>query len=120
MAEEDPKLEARWAAWLIARNRRGTLGSLSLCAPLYPLFGVLDYLVAPREWLWLLWGVRALITLITFAMFPIVKGPLFDRHPNLLSAAYQVLIGWGISLMTVFLGGLSSAYYAGLSLVMLG
>ncbi|MFT3925804.1 MAG: ATP-binding protein [Myxococcales bacterium] len=119
-AEDSPELEARWSVWLLTRNRRATIMCLWLNAVLYPLFGVLDYFVAPREWLSLLWGTRFLVAIVTLTMFRIVRGPLFDRHSNVLSAAYQVLISCGISLMTVIFGGLASSYYAGLNLVMLG
>src|SRR5207244_4073616 len=45
---------------------------------------------------------------------------IFTRHPNLFTAGYMVLAASGISAMTVFLGGLASPYYAGLSLVIIG
>ena len=37
-------------------------GVLWIVATLYPLFGILDYLIAPREWLWLLYGTRVVVT----------------------------------------------------------
>src|SRR6476619_6727198 len=119
-AQEKLEFETQWAARLLARNRRSMMIVLLFNAALYPLFGVLDYFVAPREWLWLLLSTRLLVGLVTVAMFRIIRRPLFERHANLFSSAYQVLISWGISLMTFFLGGLGSSYYAGLSLVRLG
>ncbi len=116
----DPALESRWRSWLLARNRRGVRGVLLIMITLYPLFGALDYLMAPREWLWLLWGTRGLVTLATLAMFRVVSSALFERHLYALSASYIVLLSAGISLMTVFMGGLASPYYAGLSLAILG
>lgn len=92
-------------------------GVLWIVASLYPLFGILDYLVAPRDWLWLLYGTRVVVTAVTILAFRLVKGPLFARHPYTVSGSYMVLISLGISLMTVFMGGLASPYYAGLSLV---
>ena len=83
---------------------------------MYPVFGVLDFLTAPSEWLWLLYGTRVAITLITLLMFRVVGSSLFDHHPNAITASYMVLASLGISLMTVFMGGLASPYYAGLSL----
>jgi signal transduction histidine kinase len=117
---QQAELEARWSAWLIARNRRGTLSSLWLVIVLYPLFGILDYLLAPRAWLPVLYGTRALITIVTLVMFRLVNRSIFERHVNLLSGGYQILIACGISLMTVQMGGLASPYYAGLSLILVG
>ncbi len=101
----------------LERNRRGTRGLLWIVLTLYPGFGILDYLTAPRAWLWLLYSTRVFITLVTLIMFKVVQSSLFDRHQYTISSAYIVLISYGISLMTVFMGGLASPYYAGLSLV---
>ncbi len=112
----DALLEDRWSAWLLERNRRGMQSLLWIVVSLYPLFGILDYLVAPRKWLWLLFGTRAVVTGVTLVMFRVVPGKSFDRHPNAISASYMILASFGISLMTVFMGGLASPYYAGLTL----
>jgi len=108
--------QVRWRRWLLERNRRGMRSLLWIVVTLYPFFGVLDYLVAPRAWLWLLYGTRALVTVITIAMFRVIKSAWFDRAPDALSSGFILLISLGISLMTVFMGGLASPYYAGLSL----
>jgi signal transduction histidine kinase len=117
---DDHDLESRWRSWLLARNRRGMRGVLWIMITLYPLFGALDYLTGPREWLWLLWGTRLVVTLVTLVMFRVASSGLFERHLYALSASYIVLLSAGISLMTVFMGGLASPYYAGLSLAILG
>jgi signal transduction histidine kinase len=111
------ELEDAWAAWQLERNTRGMRSLLFIVGALYPLFGILDYLTAPREWLWLLYTTRVVITAVTLAMFRVIRLALFARHSNAVSAAYIVLISLGISMMTVFMGGLGSPYYAGLSLV---
>jgi signal transduction histidine kinase len=113
----DRELEIRWAAWLLRRNRRGLRVSLWIVTCLYPLFGILDYLIAPASWLWLLYGTRGAVLLATLVMFRVVRTRVFDRHPDAISAGYMLLISAGISLMTVFVGGLASPYYAGLALV---
>ncbi len=120
MGTDDVALEERWRGWLLERNRRGTRSTLFIVVSLYPLFGVLDYLVAPHEWLWLLYGTRAVVTLVTLVMFRVVKSEFFDRHPDTTSAAFMTLISFGISMMTVFMGGLASPYYAGLTLTIVG
>ena len=113
----DDEVEPRWSAWLLERNRRGTRLVLWIGITMYPLFGVLDWLVAPRRWVGLLWATRLLVSAATLVMFRLLRTPLFARHPNALSAGYLVLGSCGISLMTVVLEGLASPYYAGLSLI---
>jgi signal transduction histidine kinase len=110
----------RWTEWLVERNRRGMRVMLWLGAVLYPGFGALDYLLAPRDALRFLWITRAIFLAITIALLFVVNRRIFTRHPNLFTAGYMVLAAGGISVMTAFLGGLSSPYYAGLSLVIVG
>jgi signal transduction histidine kinase len=118
VAKANEELPRRWSEWLLERNQRGMRSVLWIVACLYPAFGVLDYLVAPRRWLGVLYGTRILVTLVTLGLFRVLSTELFRRYPSGISAAYMVLISLGISLMTVFMGGLASPYYAGLSLVM--
>jgi signal transduction histidine kinase len=113
----DDDLEIRWGSWLLQRNRRGFKSALWIALALFPLFGILDYLIAPRAWLWLLWGTRAFFMLVTLAMFLVVDTKLFDRQPDAITAPYMILASFTISSMTIFVGGLASPYYAGLSLV---
>src|SRR5207248_5043733 len=110
------ELPERWARWRLGRNRRGTWTLLWIVLSLYPSFGVLDWMLAPRSALQLLWGTRFIVVVVTLAMFRIVRTGLFDRHPDTISSAYMLLCAFGISLMTVFMGGLASPYYAGLPL----
>jgi signal transduction histidine kinase len=109
----------RWRAWLLDRNRRGTIVVLWNALALYPTFGILDYLLAPRSALPVLVCARVLVTVCTLVLFKVVRTSYFDRHPNLISSAYVLLAASGISVMTVFMGGLASTYYAGLSLVII-
>ena len=108
--------EERWQHWLLERNRRGLRTLLSIVVGLYPAFAVVDALVAPRTAWPVLFATRALVTAVTLCMFRVVRGSWFERHPNSISAGYMLLCACGISLMTVFMGGLSSPYYAGLTL----
>jgi signal transduction histidine kinase len=114
------ELEGRWSAWLLARNQRGMRSVLWIAACLYPLFGVLDYLVAPPAALGFLYWTRGIVTLITVVLLKLVESRWFRQHPNAISASYIILVSLGISLMTLFMGGLGSPYYAGLSLVVVG
>ncbi|MGZ6141918.1 MAG: ATP-binding protein [Myxococcales bacterium] len=116
MTQEVQGLTRRAEAWRLERNRRGTRTLLWIVLTLYPSFGFLDYLLAPRSALPLLWGTRAIVTLVGVAMFKVIGSRVFDRHADAISATYMLLCSFGISLMTVFMGGLASPYYAGLTL----
>ena len=77
------KVEERWRSWLLERNRRGLRGVLWIVITLYPLFGLLDYVIAPPDWLWLLYGTRAVVAAVTLVMFRVVRGSLFgDCNPT--------------------------------------
>jgi len=114
------ELELRWSEWLLRRNRRGMKVVLGIAVCLYPLFGLLDYLMAPRQALSFLYWNRGIVTAITLVAFRVVDRGLFRRHPNAISSLYVIVIALGISLMTIFMGGLASPYYAGVSLVIVG
>ena len=122
MAVELPPEESNrfWQQWLIDRNRRGARAVLWIDLILYPTFAILDYLVAPAEWLWLLWASRAIVTALTVAGFFVLRGSLFDRHWPMLTAFHIAASGLGISVMVAVMGGFSSPYYAGINLVMIG
>ena len=120
MSRRQRETELRWSAWLLERNRRGTRVVLWIVLGLYPAFGVLDYLLAPRATLPVLWTTRAAVTVITCAMFVALRTAAFDRWYDVISSGYMTVIALGITLMTVSMGGLASHYYAGLSLVIVG
>ncbi len=117
MPVPDADLEMRWGSWLLQRNRRGFRSALWIALVLFPLFGIVDWLIAPRAWLWLLWSTRAFVLLLTLAMFLVVDTKLFDKRPDAITAPFMIVASFAISLMTIFVGGLASPYYAGLSLV---
>src|SRR5215831_18242668 len=90
----------RWASWLLERNRRGMRFVLLIALALYPTFGILDYFLAPRYALPLLFTTRALVALTSaLLLLKVVKGRLFDVHPNVISSGYILLAAFGISLM---------------------
>jgi len=114
----DAEVEERWQRWVLERNRNGTRTLLWIAGVLYPLFGITDYLLAPAESLWILLGMRAILTVLTFTLLPMVRTPHFDRNQYLFSAAYLAIGGFGISVMTALLGGMASVYSQGLHLVL--
>ena len=115
-----PDFEERWARWLLDRNRRRIRIGLWITIALYPCFGVLDSLIAPRPALAFLLCLRVMVLLTSAAMFPLLRSRFLERHTDLVSAAYTLIVAGGISAMTLFVGGLASPYYAGLSLVIIG
>jgi signal transduction histidine kinase len=108
--------QQRWAVWLLDRNRRGARTLVWMVIALYPAFGLLDGLLAPRAALPLLLGIRGLVTVASVAMFPVMRSRLFVSYGDWIASAYLVVGASGISFMTVFMGGLASPYYAGLTL----
>jgi signal transduction histidine kinase len=112
--------EERWARWRLEGNRRRVRIGLWIAVALYSCFGVLDFLLAPASALPILWGTRVMVLGATMAMFWLLPRQLFARHPDAVSGTYTVLVAVGISVMTLYLGGLASHYYAGLCLVIIG
>jgi signal transduction histidine kinase len=108
--------EERWARWLLERNRSGLQRLLFIVLLLYPAFAALDLATAPRAALPVLLATRVLVTAVTLCMFAVVRSPRFEKWPNVIPAGYMLLCASGLSVMTVFMGGLSSPYYAGLTL----
>ncbi len=108
--------EERWARWLLERNRSGLQRLLFIVLLLYPAFAALDLATAPRAALPVLLATRVLVTAVTLCMFAVVRSPRFEKWPNAIPAGYMLLCASGLSVMTVFMGGLSSPYYAGLTL----
>jgi signal transduction histidine kinase len=109
-----------WQQRLLERNRRGARLALSISLVLFPLFGLLDWLLAPSESLPLLWGARAAILPYFAWLLWVLPRPVFERHFIALTAVHIYLAGASICVMTFALGGLASPYYAGLNLVLLG
>ena len=119
MSEAPSDIELEWSRWLLDRNRRGLRAALILGSTLYPAFGVLDWLMAPREALPWLWLTRGLIAAVTVALLLALGTARFAPWIQVASAAYAWLAAAGISVMTTYMGGLASPYYAGLTLVVL-
>ncbi len=117
--ETRPSLRIRYAierrALLVDRLRLGCW----LAIFLVPAFGALDLILHPQ--------VLAPFTLIRICMLAIAGGVLLALRSGLgrrfvkpLSLLTLFELGFGIVVMTTFIGGGSSPYYAGVNLVMLG
>jgi signal transduction histidine kinase len=119
MTTSDGEIERSWAAWRLGRNRRGLRVGLIFMATLYPAFGLLDWALAPPTALPWLWGTRAFIGLLALVVLFVLPSPRFDPWVDTAAVLGGWLAGAGISIMTVYMGGLASPYYAGLFLVVL-
>ena len=94
-----------------------TTAALWISLTLYPLFGILDYLAAPLLGFGCCSGREARDTQSPSSCWWWSSRPFF-------SAALQRDLGgvhgadffWGSAMMTLFMGGLASPYYAGLTL----
>ena len=101
-------------------NKNGAKVAIYLVLILYPLFGVLDYLIAPKEALTYLIVDRSFVVVISLFMLWFIRTASFLKQAAVYSATYMFIVGLGITFMIGFMGGLASPYYAGLNLVMLG
>ena len=119
MTTSDFEIERSWAAWRLGRNRRGLKVGLLFMVTLYPAFGLLDWALAPPSALPWLWGTRAGIASLAMVLLLLMRSPRFDRWVDAVAVLCGWLAGAGISIMTAYMGGLASPYYAGLILVVL-
>lgn len=109
-----------WIDELSTRNQRGGKVAVGLVLVLYPAFGILDYLIAPSETLPLLLSSRVFVVLVSALMWWKLARSSLGSYHALLTSSYMYLVALGICVMVYSLGGLTSPYYAGLNLVMIG
>lgn len=120
MQTESVDTQERWERWLLARNQRGLRIALLIIGTAYPTFGLLDWYLVPRSALPWFWGTRALITVACLATLPLLARPRVARWVEPIGVAFIWAASAGICSMTTYLGGLSSPYYAGVGLVLIG
>ena len=87
---------------------------------LVPLFFVLDIFIAPRELLPLFGVYRAVSTVLALIQHLVVRNTKPTRHSFLHGYFVTLQVGGIIAIMTVYLGGFESGYYAGLIMVIIG
>ncbi|TAK02382.1 MAG: hypothetical protein EPO39_13430 [Candidatus Manganitrophaceae bacterium] len=85
---------------------------------LVPLFSLLDYFVV-RDYFGTFLLIRFACSFLTLLLFLFSFTQWGGRSINVIGGVTALLIGATISLMTRYLGGYESPYYAGLNLVML-
>ena len=87
---------------------------------LLPLFGILDYFIAPTHLLHSFLILRLVAAVTLLAILLVAYPAIGKQHPALLGIIGPPIVGGSVSLMTVRMGGYESPYYAGLNLVILG
>jgi len=87
---------------------------------LLPLFGILDYLIAPTNLVHSFLILRLVAAVILLAILLVVYPAIGKQYPAVLGIIGPPIVGGSVSLMTVRMGGYESPYYAGLNLVILG
>jgi signal transduction histidine kinase len=112
--------EGQWRHWLVERNRRGLRIAALVVILLSPGFALLDWMTGPPDQFWVLLTTRILMVLVSGFALAVLGTQFFFRNADFLTGAYTVLLASSISAMTTVLGGLSSPYYAGLCLVIIG
>jgi phosphoserine phosphatase RsbU/P len=88
-----------------------------LGAVLVPLFLVLDWFMIPRELFAEFARYRGVVTALVALQFVLIRVTRPTRLSFLHTYFTTIVVGAGISWMTVQLGGFESSYYAGLNLV---
>jgi signal transduction histidine kinase/CheY-like chemotaxis protein len=87
---------------------------------LLPLFGLLDYFIAPAHLLHSFLTLRLVAAVILLAILLVAFPAIGRQHPALMGMVGPSIVGGSVSLMTVPMGGFESPYYAGLNLLILG
>ena len=97
---------------------QGARTACLLTMPLVPLFGVLDAVIFPAEAAFFLRLRVACVVTIALLLW-LLHRPLGRRHARGLGVVIALTVGAMIDVMTLYTGAERSAYYAGISLVLL-
>lgn len=111
--------ERRWREVRRGWNRRGLRFALFLAIPLYPIFGLLDVVALPDEWLPHSIAMRFFVSVVGAILLFLLDHPQVRIRFVPISAAYTLVAGLGLSALTFLTGGFTSTYWSGLNLVML-
>lgn len=115
---KDPALRNAFHEYLREINLSRVRIACVLGFTLVPLFSLLDFFVVPDYFGTFLF-IRFACSLLTFLLFLISFTSLGGKSIDLIGGITALLIAATISLMTRYLGGYESPYYAGLNLVLL-
>jgi len=120
LAEQERQLQQGFRAHIRSLCSERVVVLYYLGIVLLPLFGILDYFIAPPHLLHSFLILRLAAAVILLAILLVAYPLVGKQHPALLGILGPPIVGGSVSLMTVPLGGYESPYYAGLNLVILG
>jgi signal transduction histidine kinase len=103
---------------LAQRNLSGARLGYVLSAVLMPAGFALDWVLVPTR-VGELFPIRAISCVVALALLALTWVPAARRYPVLLGAGPPFVCGAGIEAMIIRLGGVESAYYAGICLCIL-
>jgi signal transduction histidine kinase len=115
----DVEIRERWSRWLVERNQRGLRIGMLIVGTVYPAFGVVDWIMAPRSALPWLWTMRAFMAVGALLTFALLRRPRIAAYVEIIGVAAALVAAGGICLMTTYMGGLASPYYAGVVVVVM-
>src|SRR4030042_2557213 len=94
--------------------KNGTLAA----SILFPLFGIIDYLVYP-DLLYQFLFIRFIVVFLSIIIFFLIKTKFGILYPRFLGMIHSVILCSSISLMVHMTGGYLSPYYAGINLILI-
>jgi GAF domain-containing protein/CheY-like chemotaxis protein len=120
LAEQEAKLQVAFHEHIknLCFERVKVLYHLGIV--LVPLFGFLDYFVAPPDLFYSFLVLRLAAAVLLLGILFVVYPTVGEQHPSVLGVLGPPIVGGSISLMIYYTGGYQSPYYAGLNLVILG
>ena len=120
MPMSDPQLlRAQFETETKEKANRDTGFTAIVGSIFYPLFGILDYFAFPRLFLAFLL-IRLCFVLLSVLILTMTRTALGKSKPFLFAMTEYLIGGLSIVLMVHLSGGYTSAYYAGVNMVLLG
>ena len=99
-------------------NTWGLRVATGLGFTLVPLFGILDYVLAPLDYVQL-WAFRGVATVVSLIIFALTFTDWGRKRVGVLSTIAVLVVSAAIAVMVRYLGGYASTYYAGLILMII-
>jgi signal transduction histidine kinase len=112
-------VRAQFAAESRERALRGARTAFVVAVPLIPFFGLLDLVIFPEQ-IGLFFALRLACVTALLGVLMLLRWSDGRRHPHAMAFLGVCVIVAMLDVMIARTGGVSSVYYAGLNLVMVG